>query len=247
MKKGLLTMVVALICAMTCVFGLVACDNNENPNENGNNGTQTVAVESVTLNKTELTLEVGGEETLIATVAPDDATDKAVTWSSDNTAVATVNNGKVTAVAAGTATVTAKAGDKTATCAVTVNAIAPSGIAGTYYMVISSPTGWQPETSAAFIFNADGTGIFEKSGTYTVEDGIITITYDDESRIFYGVIEGKILWLFFDKADASDISKTVQMFYSDTVITAEDRETFVELFGDGVTGGEESIGEITKD
>ena len=241
MKRGLLTMVVALICAMTCAFGLVACDNNETPNENGNNGTQTVAVESVTLNKTELTLEVGGEETLTATVTPDNATDKTVTWSSDNTAVATVENGKITAVAAGNATITAKAGDKTAACIVTVNAIAPSGIAGTYYMVISSPTGWQPETSAAFIFNADGTGIFEKSGTYTVEDDIITITYDDESSIFYGVIEGKILWLFFDKADASDISKSVQMFYSDTVITVEDREKFVELFGDGVVGGLEKI------
>ena len=152
-----------------------------------------------------------------------------------------MENGKITAVAAGNATITAKAGDKTAACIVTVNAIAPSGIAGTYYMVISSPTGWQPETSAAFIFNADGTGIFEKSGTYTVEDDIITITYDDESSIFYGVIEGKILWLFFDKADASDISKTVQMFYSDTVITVEDRERFVELFGDGVVGGLEKI------
>lgn len=113
MKRGLLTMVVALICAMTCAFGLVACNNDE---------VQTVAVESVTLNKTELTLEVGGEETLTATVAPDDATDKAVTWSSDNTAIATVENGKVTAVAAGTATITAKAGDKTDTCSVTVNA-----------------------------------------------------------------------------------------------------------------------------
>ena len=122
MKRGLLTMVVALICAMTCVFGLVACDNNENPNENGNNGTQTVVVESVTLNKTELTLEVGGEETLTATVAPDNATDKTVTWSSDNAAVATVENGKVTAVSAGSATITATAGDKSATCTVTVNA-----------------------------------------------------------------------------------------------------------------------------
>ena len=106
-------MVVALICAMTCAFGLVACNNDEE---------QTVAVESVTLNKTELTLEVGGEETLTATVAPDDATDKAVTWSSDNTAIATVENGKVTAIAAGTATITAKAGDKTDTCSVTVKA-----------------------------------------------------------------------------------------------------------------------------
>ena len=59
MKKGFLTVVVALLCAMVCAFGLVACNNNETPNENGNNGTQTVAVESVTLNKTELTLEVG--------------------------------------------------------------------------------------------------------------------------------------------------------------------------------------------
>ena len=112
MKKGLFAMFVALICAMTCAFALVACNNGEE---------QTVAVESVTLNKTELTLKVGGEETLTATVAPDDATDKAVTWSSDNTAIATVENGKVTAIAAGTATITAKAGDKTDTCSVTVN------------------------------------------------------------------------------------------------------------------------------
>lgn len=122
MKKGFLTVVVALLCAMVCAFGLVACNNNETPNENGNNGTQTVAVESVTLNKTELTLEVGDEETLTATVAPDNATDKTVTWSSDNAAVATVENGKVTAVSAGSATITATAGDKSATCTVTVNA-----------------------------------------------------------------------------------------------------------------------------
>ena len=115
-------MVVALLCAMVCAFGLVACNNNETPNENGNNGTQTVAVESVTLNKTQLTLDVGGEETLTATVAPDNATDKTVTWSSDNAAVATVENGKVTAVSAGSATITATAGDKSATCTVTVNA-----------------------------------------------------------------------------------------------------------------------------
>ena len=122
MKKGFLTVVVALLCAMVCAFGLVACNNNETPNENGNNGTQTVAVESVTLNKTQLTLDVGGEETLTATVTPDNATDKTVTWSSDNTAVATVENGKITAVAAGTAMITATAGDKSATCTVTVNA-----------------------------------------------------------------------------------------------------------------------------
>ena len=118
MKKGLLAMLVALACATTCAFALPACDNDE-PGDNG--GAQTVAIESVTLDKNELTLNVGDEEMLTATVSPDDATDKTVTWSSDNTAVATVANGKVTAVSAGTATITAKAGGKSATCTVTVN------------------------------------------------------------------------------------------------------------------------------
>ena len=88
----------------------------------------TVAVTSVSLDKTTATLTAGGStETLTATVAPDNATDKAVTWTSSNESVATVANGVVTPVAAGTATITAKAGDKTATCAVTVNAAKTAG------------------------------------------------------------------------------------------------------------------------
>ena len=84
-----------------------------------------VNVTGVEINKTSTTLTVGGTETLTATVRPDGATDKTVTWSSDNTSVATVDaNGKVTAVAAGTATITVTTtdGSKTATCSVTVNA-----------------------------------------------------------------------------------------------------------------------------
>ncbi len=79
-----------------------------------------VAVTSVTLDRTTLELTEGDEATLTATVKPDDATDKTVTWSSSNTSVATVKDGKVTAVKAGTATITAKAGEKSATCTVTV-------------------------------------------------------------------------------------------------------------------------------
>ncbi len=82
---------------------------------------KVIPVSSVTLNKASLALIKGQSETLTATVKPDDATDKKVTWSSSNTAIATVDqNGKVTAVAGGSATITAKAGDKQATCAVTV-------------------------------------------------------------------------------------------------------------------------------
>ena len=88
----------------------------------------TIAVTSVALDKSELALTVGDAAVqLTATVAPDNATDKTVTWSSDKTSVATVDaTGKVTAVAEGTATITAKAGDKTATCTVTVTAKASS-------------------------------------------------------------------------------------------------------------------------
>ena len=79
-----------------------------------------VAVTEITLNKAELTLEPGQSEVLVATVKPDDATDKTVTWSTSNSGVATVQNGKVTAVAEGEAVITAKAGDKTAECKVAV-------------------------------------------------------------------------------------------------------------------------------
>ena len=79
-----------------------------------------VVVSSVQLNKTSLELVEGESETLTATVKPDDADDKTVTWSSSNASVATVDNGKVTALKEGSATITAKAGDKTATCAVVV-------------------------------------------------------------------------------------------------------------------------------
>lgn len=126
MKKLTLTLL-ALVCALCCALGLVACNDGETPDNTGNGGTQTVAVTGVTLNKNELTLEIGGEETLTATVAPDNATDKTVTWSSSAPTIATVANGKVTAVAEGTATITATtANNKTATCAVTVNAATPT-------------------------------------------------------------------------------------------------------------------------
>ena len=85
----------------------------------------TVPVTGVSLNKSELALIVGQTEKLVATVEPSNATNKNVSWSSSDTAVATVaSDGTVTAVGAGTATitVTTEDGGKTATCAVTVNA-----------------------------------------------------------------------------------------------------------------------------
>ena len=86
---------------------------------------KAVGVTEVTLDKTELTLTEGETETLTATVRPDNADNRKVTWSSDKTEVATVGgDGMVTAVKAGEAvvTVTTEDGGKTASCKVTVKA-----------------------------------------------------------------------------------------------------------------------------
>ncbi|MBC8585169.1 Ig-like domain-containing protein [Oscillospiraceae bacterium NSJ-64] len=83
-------------------------------------------VTEVKLDKTSLTLDVNESETLTATITPDNATNKNVTWESSNTSVATVDaDGKVTAVDAGTATITVTTadGDFTDTCTVTVNPV----------------------------------------------------------------------------------------------------------------------------
>jgi YD repeat-containing protein len=82
----------------------------------------SVAVTDVSLNNTELTLFIGDTVQFIATVSPANATNKAVTWSSSNTSVVTVTNGRVAGVTPGRAiiTVTTQDGNKTATCAVTI-------------------------------------------------------------------------------------------------------------------------------
>lgn len=82
--------------------------------------TKVVAVTSITLDKTSLSMKVGETETITVTVNPDNATDKNVTWTSSDESVAKVADGKVTAVKSGKATITAKCEDKTAECAVTV-------------------------------------------------------------------------------------------------------------------------------
>ena len=80
--------------------------------------------EIITLDKTEISLEATETATLVATVLPENATNKSVTWKSSNEAVAIVDaNGKVTAVAVGEATITATTADgsnKSATCKITV-------------------------------------------------------------------------------------------------------------------------------
>lgn len=105
---------------------VLTVDNAGNKEEKVSDAvTVTVPVTSVSLNQTSATMEIGATLQLTATVSPDNATNKAVTWSSSNSTAASVDsNGLVTAKAAGNATITVRTSDgsKTATCNVTVKA-----------------------------------------------------------------------------------------------------------------------------
>ena len=146
--------------------------------------TVMIAVTSVTLNKTSLTLEKGGEETLIATVNPNDADDKSVSWSSSNTGVATVDqNGKVSAKGGGAATITVKtANGKTATCTVTVN-VKVTGV--TLDQVTLSVEVGQSKKLTATITPSDAT-----DKTLTWSSGSNSIATVDQNGNVSGVSQG---------------------------------------------------------
>lgn len=88
--------------------------------------TAVQAVTGVSLDKTTLALETGATATVKAMIVPSDATDKAYTFSSDDTAIATVdNNGKITAIKAGTVVITVTTHDDAKTAKVTVTITDP--------------------------------------------------------------------------------------------------------------------------
>jgi len=126
-----ITLPIVCIFALTALF-LTSCPNpaggggGGGSSGGGGSGTPTVAVTGVFLNKTTIPTAVGEPaQKLYVTIAPANATNKNVTWSSSASSVATVSaNGEVTGVSVGTATITVTTADggKTADCTVTVSA-----------------------------------------------------------------------------------------------------------------------------
>lgn len=106
----------------TSTFTVTATNDSSSDSKEYTLTIKAVPVTGVALDKTELALFTGESETLTATVEPGNATNQNVTWSSDKPEVATVEDGKVTAVAAGEATITVTTADggKKATCQVKV-------------------------------------------------------------------------------------------------------------------------------
>jgi hypothetical protein len=152
--KFVLRNVVAIATCLAIVM-FSGCDKKED----------TVKVTSVSLNKTTLTLAVGGGEKLTATVSPEDATNKLAVWASSDNAVATVDaDGNVVAVKSGTATiiVTTVDGEKTASCTVTVTADGGGDTEGhDTNLILPDGQAWVMDgvggTSSGYIFKADGT------------------------------------------------------------------------------------------
>ncbi|SCW47705.1 Ig-like domain (group 2) [Streptococcus equinus] len=156
---------------------------NRNPNY--------VPVTSVTINEAPSTVDVGATGTLTATVGPEQATDKTMTWESSNPDALAINaeTGAYEAKAGGTATVTVKAADgKTATCTITVNvpvtsvAInnAPSALTVGNTGTLTATVGPEQATDRTVTWessNPDALAINATTGEYEAKAaGIATIT-----------------------------------------------------------------------
>ncbi|MCB9498160.1 MAG: endonuclease [Erysipelotrichaceae bacterium] len=131
----------------------------------------SVAVTGVSLDTSTLSLIVGNNSTLTATISPTDATNQNVTWSTNNSSVATVSGGVVTAVAAGTATITVTTSDGsyTDTCAVTVSELTLASLA--YSGTLSDSSYFTGES-----FDATGltvTATYSNSSTADVTSSVI--------------------------------------------------------------------------
>ena len=158
--------------------GIIMTDSNDNKVTVGDDGKleTIIAVESVTLDKTSLDLYVGNTAELNATVKPENAADKIVTWSSSDPTVATVDtNGNVKALKPGTTTITATAGGKSATCTVTVSY--PVNIPDTYDIDLIVGEGGEAKTS---LTNASA------GSTITV-----TVTPDEGYEFDYITVDGE--------------------------------------------------------
>ena len=131
-----------------------------------------VAVKGITLNATSLSLTEGETADLIATISPKDADNKTVLWSTSNGSVASVNNGKVTAIKAGLATITAKSDDGgyTASCSLTVS---PATIEVTSISLSKIELSLEEDESETLIATITPDNATDKTVAWSSSDGSI--------------------------------------------------------------------------
>ena len=146
-----------------------------------------VPVTGITLNATSLELEEGKQATLVATVVPENATNKSVTWRSSNPDVANVTNGVVVAMSKGEAEITANTvdGHKTATCKVTVKAryVAVESIKITAYST-------NLKVGQSYQFEAKVTPTNATDDSYTWSSSNTAVLTVDQDGLVAAVAEG---------------------------------------------------------
>ena len=158
---------ILLPCLAVLAMSISSCNaapTNPSRGEPGQSQNDT-SVNGVSLSYEELTMYKGKSATLKATVTPDTATNKEVSWTSSNTSVATVNNGVITAISEGTTVITVKTseGGYTATCALTV-------------IAEEEETPYEPDTTDTDIYFITDSTL--NSGTYdsTADEYTFSIT-----------------------------------------------------------------------
>lgn len=180
-----------LLCLL-CAGVMCSCDKG------GDDVDGVIAVTGVST-KTSTSMLVGGTETLTATITPSDATNKNVTWTSSDEAVATVDKGVVTALKVGVATitVTTEDGGKTAACVVTVSevAVAVTGVTLNKNTTSIDLDDLQAETLTATIAPADATNknvawTSSDEAVATVADGMLTAVKAGAATITVTTEEG---------------------------------------------------------
>ena len=157
-------------------------------------------VESISLNKSELTMYEGKTETLFATIMPIDASDASVSWTSSAPDVATVSSsGVVKVLSKGSATITAKTtdGEKTATCNVVVTDYTPSTNPIDLSLVVYSPTlrrrGYITNEELQYVnmseYTVEGLAVLSASGDFMIalEDASSSTICYDAASLFYQI------------------------------------------------------------
>lgn len=229
-------------------------------NANGGNFTNyttslvTVDVTGVTLSDATTVLKIGQTQQLTATVTPENASNKNVTWTSSNDEVATVANGNITAIAAGTTTITVTTtdGSFTATCEVTVTPLdtytitwMSNGETYTTTSVVEGNSLVLPATDPS----ESGYEFMGWTNTSTVNSDGTSITYIDESVMPTG--DATYCAVFAIASQGGEVTaESLTLTYSSHqgwTIDADDKSSYYVLSEDkSITSPVISFSELTS-
>ena len=203
-----------------------------------NSGGSTVSVTGVTLSPNSTSVEAGSDVTLTATVAPSNATNQNVSWTSSNSSVATVSGGIVTGVAEGSATITVRTNDGgyTATCSVTVTpGSTPTPGEDTDEGSVTAASGALPGWTASGTGSAysDGSVRFDSSGDNVYKTDIFSGDVSSGMTSLTVTINGKIN----GTPTSTNSYKVEALDSSGNVLTSETKtgaDIFTTSYGDVV-------------